>query len=196
MALDYALSVYQRRKLARPPCETFRRNVRGMAGMPPTGGSPDWRIPCVAQCSPSAESMSVAEHAREFLRRSLCAAYGAEFFLYEKMGRRVIVPAGSTIGDGEQKVCTDLLPTPFALKKTGIQGEPAPLGRCSRAEPSRSSRCEHRLLTLPRPPEAAPRLPGRRRRRTLCRSGRAPDPGRSPDVRGVHGARSRSRLPG
>ena len=42
-----------------------------------------------------AESMSVVGHARNFLRRSLCAAYGAEFFLYEKMGRRAIVPAGS-----------------------------------------------------------------------------------------------------
>ncbi len=71
--------------------------------MPPTGGSPDWRIPCVAQCSPSAESMSVAEHAREFLRRSLCAAYGAEFFLYEKMGRRAIDHAGSTNEAGSKK---------------------------------------------------------------------------------------------
>ncbi len=51
--------------------------------------------PCVAQCSPSAESMSVAGHARSSLRRSCCAAYGAEFFLYEKMGRRAIVHEGS-----------------------------------------------------------------------------------------------------
>ena len=34
---------------------------------------------------------SAAEHARDFLRRSLCAARRAEFFLYEKMGRRAIV---------------------------------------------------------------------------------------------------------
>ncbi len=107
----FAQSVHQRRKLARPPCETFRRNVRGMAGMPPAGGSPDWGIPCVALCSSSAESMSAAEHARDSLRRSLCAAYGAEFFLYEKMGRRAIVPvessseAGSTseVGGGRKR---------------------------------------------------------------------------------------------
>ena len=96
VALDYALSVYQRRKLARPPCETFRRNVGGMAGMPPSGGSPDWGIPCVPQRCPLAESMGVAEPARTSLRRTVCAACGAEFFLYEKMGRRAIVPAGST----------------------------------------------------------------------------------------------------
>ena len=39
--------------------------------------------------------MSVTEHARDFLRRSLCAAYGDEFFLYEKMGRRAIDHVGS-----------------------------------------------------------------------------------------------------
>ncbi len=42
-----------------------------------------------------AGSMSVAEHARDFLRRNLCAAYGDEFFLYEKMGRRAIDLVGS-----------------------------------------------------------------------------------------------------
>ena len=71
-----------------------------------------------------AESMSVAEHARNFLRRSCCAAYGDEFFLYEKMGRRAIVSAesnneaGSTSevgGAGARPV-----PTP---KKMGIQGD-------------------------------------------------------------------------
>ncbi len=78
VSLNYAQSVYQHRKLARPPCETFRRNVRGMAGMPPTGGSPDWRIPCVAQRFTPQTVPSVTEHARDCLRRSLCAAYGAE----------------------------------------------------------------------------------------------------------------------
>jgi len=32
-----------------PLSHTFLRNVGGMAGMPPPGGSPDWGIPCVAQ---------------------------------------------------------------------------------------------------------------------------------------------------
>ena len=42
-----------------------------------------------------AESMSVTEPARNFLRRTFCAAYGDEFFLYEKMGRRALIPIGS-----------------------------------------------------------------------------------------------------
>ena len=74
-----------------------------MAGMPPPGGSPDWGIPCVAQRSPSAESMSAAEHARDSLRRNLRAAYGDEFFLYEKMGRRAIVLVESTSEAGCNK---------------------------------------------------------------------------------------------
>jgi hypothetical protein len=50
-----------------------------------------------------AESMSVAEPARDFLRRTDCAAHGAEFFLYEKMGRRAIVPVASTSEAGSKK---------------------------------------------------------------------------------------------
>ena len=50
-----------------------------------------------------AESMSVTEHARNSLRRSFCAAYGDEFFLYEKMGRRAIVPAGRISEAGNNK---------------------------------------------------------------------------------------------
>ncbi len=93
---------------------------------------------CVAQCSPSAESMSVAEHARDFLRRSLCAAYGAEFFLYEKMGRRAIVPAGSISEAGAE------IPHPITPQKTGIQGESlpdAPLAAHLRIRRSRIPRC-------------------------------------------------------
>ena len=52
---------------------------------------------------PSAESMSVTEPARNLLRRSLCAARRAEFFLYEKMGRRAIDHSGSTSEAGRNK---------------------------------------------------------------------------------------------
>ncbi len=77
------------------PYVPSERMTRGLAGMPPSGGSPDWGIPCVAQCFLPAESMSVAGHARDFLRRSPCPARRAEFFLYEKMGRRAIDHEGS-----------------------------------------------------------------------------------------------------
>ena len=60
---------------------------------------------------------SVTEHARDFLRRSLCAAYGAEFFLYEKMGRRAIVPAESSSEVGGRAQAP--VPTP---KITGSKG--------------------------------------------------------------------------
>ena len=75
---------------------------------------------------PVPHQASYAEPARDFLRRSLCAAYGAEFFLYEKMGRRAIVPAGSASEAGSKK-SVQTWPTPFyALKKTGIQGDASP----------------------------------------------------------------------
>ena len=74
---------------------TFLRNVRGMARMPPTGGSPDWGIPCVPQRFTPQTVPSVIEHAQNTLRRTLYPARRDEFFLYEKMGRRAIVPAGS-----------------------------------------------------------------------------------------------------
>ena len=90
--------------------------------MPPSGGSPDWGIPCVPQPSPSAESMCVAEHARNFLRRSRCAAYGDEFFLYEKMGRRAIVPAEGTSEAGTE------IPHPYTPKRRESKGT-RPLGR-------------------------------------------------------------------
>ncbi len=41
-----------------------------------------------------------AEHARNSLRRSPCPACRAEFFLYEKMGRRAIGHAGSISEEG------------------------------------------------------------------------------------------------
>ena len=54
--------------------------------------------------SPSLQKVpSAEEHARDFLRRSLCAARRAEFFLYEKMGRRAIGLAGSTSEAGSKK---------------------------------------------------------------------------------------------
>ena len=103
--------------------------------MPPPGGSPDWGIPYVVQCSPSAQSMCAAQPARNSLRRSFCAACWAEFFLYKKWvgGRSSLreVSAGQGVKSQPPPLC--------ALKKMGIQGEPAPLGRCSRAEPLRSS---------------------------------------------------------
>ena len=71
--------------------------------MPPTGGSPDWGIPCVAPNPLPAESMNVAEHARDFMRRRFCAAYGDEFFLYEKMGRRAIDHVESISEAGSKK---------------------------------------------------------------------------------------------
>ncbi len=58
---------------------------------------------CVAQRCLLQKVPSVTEHARDFLRRSLCAAYGAEFFLYEKMGRRAIDHEGSTSEAGSNK---------------------------------------------------------------------------------------------
>ena len=67
-----------------------------------------------------AESMSVTEHARDILRRTFCAARGAEFFLYEKMGRRAIVSAGSISEAG-----TEIL-HPHNPKKMGIQGDESP----------------------------------------------------------------------
>ena len=93
--------------------------------------------PCVAQCSPSAESMSVAGHARSSLRRSCCAAYGAEFFLYEKMGRRAIVPTESTSG-AETEVLHPIPPKRWESKGTRPLG--GARGRASRSCPLRASR--------------------------------------------------------
>ena len=85
--------------------------------MPPTGGSPDWRIPSVAQCFTPQRVPSVTEHARDFLRRSLCAAYGAEFFLYEKMGRRAIVHEKST-SEAEAAILPPITPKRWESKGT------------------------------------------------------------------------------
>ena len=65
-----------------------------------------------------AESMSVTEHAREFLRRRCCAAYGDEFFLYEKMGRRAIDHEGNTNETGGNKFVQTC---PHNPQKTGFQ---------------------------------------------------------------------------
>ncbi len=129
-SLGYAQSVYQRRKPARPPCETFLRNVGGMAGMPPSGGSPDWGIPCVSPNPLLAESVSVAEHARDSLRRSPYPARGNEFFLYEKMSRGAIDHEGSTSEVGGRAQAPVPTPPP---QKEGI-----PLGG-ARGRASRSS---------------------------------------------------------
>ena len=75
---------------------------------------------------PVPHQASYAEPARDFLRRSVCAAYGAEFFLYEKMGRRAIVPAESVSEAG-----TEIL-LPHTPKKTGIQGDASPMRRLRR----------------------------------------------------------------
>ena len=74
-----------------------------------------------------AESMSVSEHARNFLRRSCCAAYGDEFFLYEKMGRRAIVSVESISEEGP----------PTSKKFTGIQGDLIPLAGGSQGQSRR-----------------------------------------------------------
>ena len=82
-----------------------------------------WGTSCAAQ------GVCVAGHARNSLRRSLCAAYGAEFFLYEKMGRRAIVlaesisEAGSTseVGGGRKHPS----PPPKRRESKGT----SPLGR-------------------------------------------------------------------
>ncbi len=113
--------------------------------MPPSGGSPDWGIPCVPQRCPLAESMGVAEPARTSLRRTVCAACGAEFFLYEKMGRRAIVPAGSIseagstseVGGGRKR------PSPPPPPKiTGIQGDLIPLAGARGQRPRGLPPCE------------------------------------------------------
>ncbi len=65
-----------------------------------------------AERSPAPHWGFCAEPARSFLRRSLCAAYGDEFFLYEKMGRRAIDHEGSTSEEGP----------PPPKKFMGIQG--------------------------------------------------------------------------
>ena len=67
-----------------------------------------------------AESMSAAEHARNFLRRSLCAARGDEFFLYEKMGRRAIGHAGSISEAGGRAQAP--VPTPYPQKDGNPRG--------------------------------------------------------------------------
>ncbi len=72
---------------------------------------------------------------------------GGSFFLYEKS----VLRESDSLRGREKEVCTNLTHPFSALKKalkiTGIQGESLPLGRCSRAEPSRSSPL---CLQLPR----------------------------------------------
>ena len=59
---------------------------------------------------------------REMVRRRPCPAGRAEFFLYEKMGRRGIVSAGSISEEGGR---AKPVPTP-SPPKTGIQGDLSP----------------------------------------------------------------------
>ena len=70
-----------------------------------------------------AESMSVTEHARDSLRRTVCIACWNEFFLYEKMGRRAIVLAGSNSEAGSNK---SVQTCPHNPQKMGIQGDASP----------------------------------------------------------------------
>ncbi len=87
-------------------------------------------IPCVPPKPLPAESMSVTEHARDFLRRRCCAACGDEFFLYEKMGRRAIDREGNAREAGSKKSVQTLNPHPlYALKKMGIQGDASTMRR-------------------------------------------------------------------
>ncbi len=97
-----------------------------------------------------AESMCVAEPARNFLRRSRCAAYGDEFFLYEKMGRRAIVSAGSASGAGTE------IQHPIPPKITGIQGDLDP--RCAASGASQSARQRLAALPLSSPPKLQERM--------------------------------------
>ena len=95
--------------------------------MPPLGGSPDWGIPYVVQCPLPAESMSAAEPARNFLRRTFCAAYGNEFFFTKKWvggrsslreyqrGSEAARQRGSEAARQEPKFCPPYPP------KTGFQ---------------------------------------------------------------------------
>ncbi len=73
-----------------------------------------------------------AERARDFLRCSLCAACWAEFFLYEKMGRRAIDHAESV-----SKAGTEILP-PITPKRWDSKGTRL-FGESARAELSRPS---------------------------------------------------------
>ncbi len=72
---------------------------------------------------------SVTEHARDFLRRSPCAARRAEFFLYEKMGRRALDHEGCISEAGSNKSVQTCPPPLCALKKDGN-----PRGRVPLAE--------------------------------------------------------------
>ena len=69
---------------------------------------------------------------------------GMNLFLYEKVGRRAIVPAGSTSEAGGRAQAPVPTPSPKRRESKGT----SPLGECSRAEPSRSS--EHAEITLQR----------------------------------------------
>ncbi len=89
--------------------------------MPLPGGSPDWGIPYMAQRFTPAESMSVTEPARNSLRRTFCAAYGAEFFLYEKMGRRAIDHEGSISEVGGRAQAPVPTPTPKRWESKGTR---------------------------------------------------------------------------
>ena len=100
------------------------------------------------------ESMSAAEHARDFLRRTFCAAYGDEFFLYEKMGRRALLPAWST-----SEAEAEILP-PITPKRRESKGT-RPLGR--RLAGSRPA-----ALTLGQRPRGLP-FPGKGRERGMLK---------------------------
>jgi hypothetical protein len=72
----------------------------------------------------AAESLHATEHARNTLRRTVCAAYGDEFFLYEKMGRRAIGHAGSISEAGGRAQAS--VPTPYPQKDGNPRGARAP----------------------------------------------------------------------
>ena len=96
------------------PCREYGRSRSPLAISHRLGINP----PSVAQRLNSAESMSVTEPARNFLRRPFCAARGDEFFLYEKMGRRAIDHAGSTSEAGGRAQA----PVPTPPKKWESKG--------------------------------------------------------------------------
>ena len=80
---------------------------------------------------------------KEIVRRTCCPARRAEFFLYEKMGRRAIVPAES-ISEARTEILHPITPKRWESKGT------RPLGKCSRAELSRFSPFRSPTQTLNR----------------------------------------------
>ncbi len=95
-------------------------------------------IPSVAQRFTPQKVPSATEHARDFLRRSLCAACRAEFFLYEKIGRRAIGHAGSISEAGGRAQAP--VPTPITPKDGNPRGA---------SSPWRSSRQSLEVFPLP-----------------------------------------------